>query len=60
MSDIGVEVDKDCDYCGRPIFDWRGKPGNKGYHMECGRIVRNKRFNERAKLKRKLKKSIIP
>lgn len=60
MSDIGVEVDKDCDYCGRPIFDWRGKPGNKGYHIRCLTKVNNERSKIKAKLKRKLKKSIIP
>lgn len=60
MSDIGVELEKDCDYCGKPIMCWMGKPGNRGYHMGCLTKVNNERSKIKAKLKRKLKKSIIP
>lgn len=35
MPDIGREVKKDCDYCGKPLFAYYGRSDRPGYHLGC-------------------------
>ena len=43
INDIGKEVEKDCDWCGKPLFMWCGNPKQKGYHPKCRIEARKER-----------------
>lgn len=52
ICDIGKEVEKNCDWCGKPLFMWCGNPSQKGYHTKCrGEARRERERSKYAKMK---------
>lgn len=55
MPSIGKVIEKNCDWCGKPILMWMGRADRPGYHEGC----RIKASNERAKLRVKAKRDML-